>query len=101
MRAGHSKVYAPTLPAPVGRRPTFGSSSIYGRRDTRWASLPISPRKPLRFRPGSRSSQFLGCIIARSLLSSSLVVVGKRLELTRNRLVSHGLGGAEQSLRRF
>jgi hypothetical protein len=29
-------------------------------------------------------------------LSSPLVVVGKGLELTRNRLVGHGLGSAEQ-----
>jgi hypothetical protein len=30
------------------------------------------------------------------LLSSPLVVVGKGLELTRNRLIGHGLGSAEQ-----
>ena len=33
----------------------------------------------------------------RSFLSSPLVVVGKGIELTRNRSVGHGLGSAEQS----
>jgi hypothetical protein len=37
----------------------------------------------------------------RSFLGSPLVVVGKVLELTRNRSVCHGLGSAEQSLRCF
>ena len=40
----------------------------------------------------------LGCINERSLLGSALVVVGKGLELSRNDLVGHGLGCAEQSL---
>jgi hypothetical protein len=34
----------------------------------------------------------------RGFLGSSLVVLGKGLELTRNRSVGHGLGGAKQSL---
>jgi hypothetical protein len=34
----------------------------------------------------------------RSFLSSPLVVVGKGLKLTRNVLVGHGFGSAEQSL---
>jgi hypothetical protein len=34
----------------------------------------------------------------RSFLSSQLVVVGKSLKLSSNRSVSHGSGGAEQSL---
>jgi hypothetical protein len=34
----------------------------------------------------------------RSFLGSPLVIVGKGLELTRNRQVSHGLGSAEQGL---
>jgi hypothetical protein len=37
----------------------------------------------------------------RSFFSSPLVVIGKGLELTRNRSVCHGLGSAEQSLRCF
>src|SRR5262249_62349508 len=39
------------------------------------------------------------CIVERSLLGSPLVVVGKSLKLSRNRLVRHGFGRAEQSLR--
>jgi hypothetical protein len=35
----------------------------------------------------------------RSFLGSPLVIVGKGLELTRNRPVCHGLGSAKQSLR--
>jgi hypothetical protein len=33
----------------------------------------------------------------RSFLNSPLAVVGKGLEMARNRSVGHGLGGAEQS----
>jgi hypothetical protein len=34
----------------------------------------------------------------RSFIGSLLVIVGKRLKVTRNRSVGHGLGSAEQSL---
>ena len=39
------------------------------------------------------------CIVELSLLGSPLVVVGKSLKLSRNRLVRHGFGSAKQSLR--
>src|SRR6478752_6625345 len=48
-----------------------------------------------------RSSQCVGCIVERSLFGSPLVVVGKSLKLSRNRLVRHGFGSAKQRLRRL
>jgi hypothetical protein len=56
---------------------------------------------PLAFSITSRSSQRFGRINMRGFLSSSLEVVNKGLKPTRNRLVGHGLGSAEQSLCRF
>ena len=53
----------------------------------------------IAFRASNGSSQCFGCIVERSLLGSPLVVVGKSLKLSRNRLVSHGFGSAKQSLR--
>jgi hypothetical protein len=39
----------------------------------------------LAFGGSRRASGFFGCIVMRSSLGSPLVVVGKSLELTRNR----------------
>jgi hypothetical protein len=55
----------------------------------------------LTFTAGGRPSQRLSCIGVRGFFSSPLVVVGKRLKLARNPSVSHVLGSAEQSPRRF
>jgi hypothetical protein len=51
---------------------------------------------PLTFSTRSRATQRFCRINMRSFLGSPLVVVGKGLELTRNRLVGHGLGSVEQ-----
>jgi hypothetical protein len=40
--------------------------------------------------------QCLGRVGERRLLSSPLVVLGKKLELSRNHLVGHGSGSAKQ-----
>jgi hypothetical protein len=53
---------------------------------------------PLALGISSRTSQCFGRINMRSFLGPLLVVVGKGLELTGNRSVSHGLRSAEQSL---
>jgi hypothetical protein len=50
---------------------------------------------------GSELSQYLVRICVPGFFSSSLVVLGKRLKLTRNTSVSHVLGGAEQRPRGF
>jgi hypothetical protein len=64
------------------------------------AAPPLAPSvslyKPLSFPAGCRLSQCLGRINLRSLQSSPLVIVSKSLELTRNCLIGHGLGCAEQ-----
>jgi hypothetical protein len=66
------------------------------------AGLPIRPCTPLAFSASSRSSRgCFGRINVRSFLSSPLIVLGKRLKLTRNVLVGHCLGSAEQSLSCF
>jgi hypothetical protein len=80
--------------------PTFKrGKSLRPRVSVRAAvKLPIRSSTPLAFGVGSRTSQCFGRINMRSFLSSLLVIVGKGLELTRNRPVSHGLGSAEQSL---
>jgi len=59
--------------------------------------LPVRSCTPLAFGVSSRTSECFGRINMRSFLSSPLVVVGKGIELTRNRSVGHGLGSAEQS----
>src|SRR5258708_20826834 len=53
------------------------------------------------FSTGGRPSQRLSHISVRGLLSSTLVVLGKRLKLTRNLWVSHVLGSTEQGPRGF
>ena len=74
----------------------------YQRGDwVRAVKLPIRSCTPLRFSASSRSSGCFGRINMRSLLSSPLVVVGKGLELTCNRLIGHALGSKEQSLSRL
>jgi hypothetical protein len=55
----------------------------------------------LTFTAGGRPSQCFSRIGVRGLFSSPLVVLGKRLELTRNPSVSHVLGSAEQGPRGF
>jgi len=60
--------------------------------------LCIESCKPLALRAGDGASQLFGRINMRSSLSSPLEVVGKGLELTRNRSVGHGLSSPQQSL---
>jgi hypothetical protein len=55
----------------------------------------------ITFTAGGRPSQCLSRIGVRGFFSSPLVVLGKRLELTRNPSVSHVLGSAEQGPRGF
>jgi hypothetical protein len=54
---------------------------------------------PLVFGASSPASQCLSGVNMRSFLGSPLVVVRKGLKLIRNRLVGHGSGDAEKSLR--
>ena len=53
------------------------------------------------FSASRRASQCFGRINLRSFLSSPLIVVGKCLKLTCDRLVGHASGSAKQSPRRF
>src|SRR5262245_5562662 len=98
MRAGYTKVYA-ILVQPVGPAgwSALAGQSTVGPIATERSCL--SAHVSLAFDARSRASQSFGRIIPRSLLSSPFVVVGKGLELSRNRLVSHVFGVAEQSLR--
>jgi hypothetical protein len=68
----------------------------HGRPNGWTMQLPIRSAL-LAMSASGRASQYFGGIIPRSFLSSPLVVVGKGLKLTRNCLVCHGLGSAEQS----
>src|SRR3954452_18852279 len=65
---------------------------------TNASSSTPQPALPFRFSDSRRASQSFGRINKRRVLSSPLVVVGKGLEVTRNRPVGHGLGSAEQGL---
>src|SRR5215831_3355563 len=47
------------------------------------------------------ASQCFGRVDLRNFHSSPLIVVGKGLKLTRNRVVGHGLGNAKQTSRCF
>jgi hypothetical protein len=51
----------------------------------------------LAYGVSSRSSECFGRINMRSFLGSLLVVVGKCLELTRNRPIRHGFGSVVRS----
>src|SRR3954452_10423807 len=92
MRAGYTKAYALTQLAPLRRS---------GRLSAEVRSL-IGPIAAEGSCPSAHvchsysalggSSQCLGCIIERSLLGVPLVVVGKSLKLSGNRVVSHGFG---------
>ena len=55
----------------------------------------------LTFATGGRPGQCFGRIGVRGFFSSPLVILGKRLELTRNPWVSHVFGSAEQGPRGF
>ena len=101
MRAGYTKVYAILgRLAPSNALVDFGGT-ICRFPDSCRPMPPISSCTPRAFNVSGQSSQCFGCIITRSLLGSPLVIVGERFELGRNHSVGHGLGGAEQSLRRF
>jgi hypothetical protein len=53
----------------------------------------------LTFTAGGRASQYLSCIGVRRFFSSPLVILGKRLKLTRNPSVRRVLGNSQQGPR--
>jgi hypothetical protein len=81
----------------LGRAP--GIPTFTKRFFRSWAvMLPIRSCAPLAFSVRSRSRECFVRINMRGFLGSPLVIVGKGLKLTSNRLVGDALGRAKQSL---